>query len=85
MSALIANVMKLRHRVVPHLMRHRIMVDGLVLSIMVNGLCLGNPVVLMRRGVILLRRAARVRTGARVATVVVSARLAVGLTVILLG
>ena len=54
LSALIANVMKLRHRVVPHLMRHRIMVDGLVLSIMVNGLCLSDPVVLVCRGVILL-------------------------------
>lgn len=47
-------------------MGHRRMVDIILMN--------------MRRGVILLRRAARVRTGARV-----SARLAIGLTVILLG
>ena len=33
----------------------RVVVDGLVLRVVMDGFCLGNPVVLMRRGVILFR------------------------------
>ena len=54
-TALVADIMFLRHRVMPYLMRHRVVVDGLVLSVVMDGFCLGNPVVLMRRGVILFR------------------------------
>lgn len=54
-TALVADIVFLRHRVMPYLMRHRVVVDGLVLCVVVDGFCLGNPVVLMRRGVILFR------------------------------
>lgn len=53
-TALVADVVFLCHCVMPHLMGHRIVVDGLVLRVVMDGLGLGNPVVLVRRGVILL-------------------------------
>ena len=53
-AALIADVVLLRHCVMPHLMGHRIMMDSLILRVVMDGLGLGNPVVLVRRGVILL-------------------------------
>ena len=53
-TTLIADIVLLRHRVMPYLMCHRIVMNRLVLRVVMNRLGLSNPVVLMRRGVILL-------------------------------
>ena len=36
-TALVADIVFLRHRVMPYLMRHRVVVDGLVLSVVMDG------------------------------------------------
>ncbi len=53
-TAVIANVDILHNRIVVNGLVLRIVMDGLILRVVMNGLGLGNPVVLVRRGVILL-------------------------------
>ena len=54
LSALIANINSLGHRVVVNGLVLRIVMDSLILRVVMDGLGLGNPLVLVRRGVILL-------------------------------
>ena len=53
-TAVIANTDILHNRIVVNGLVLRIVVNGLVLRIMMDSLGLGNPIVLVRRGVILL-------------------------------
>ena len=55
LSALTANINSLGHRIVVNGLVLRIVMDSLILRVVMDGLGLGNPLVLVRRGVILLR------------------------------
>lgn len=54
LSTLIADMNRLSHCVVMDGLVLRVMMDGLILRIVMDGLGLSDPVVLVRRGVILL-------------------------------
>ena len=54
-TAVIANADILHNCIVVNGLVLRIVTDGLILRVVMDGLGLGNPVVLVRRGVILFR------------------------------